>query len=72
MNEDLGHWLKTYFLDIFCGILFWGALFLCFVQGGYYYKQRMMGQLYLMIGVGVVLVGLAIFLLFSIHRKKHP
>lgn len=72
MNEDLRQWLKAYFLDIFVGMLFWGALFLCFLQGWYYYNQGMRARLFLMIGIGVLLVGLAIFHLFSIHRKKHP
>ena len=27
MNEDLKHWLKTYLLDILCGMVFWGIVF---------------------------------------------
>ena len=27
MDEDLQHWLKTYLLDILCGMVFWGIVF---------------------------------------------
>ena len=27
MDEDLKHWLKTYLLDILCGMVFWGFVF---------------------------------------------
>ena len=27
MNEDLKHWLKTYLLDILCGMVLWGIVF---------------------------------------------
>ena len=27
MNKDLKHWLKTYLLDIFCGMIFWSIIF---------------------------------------------
>jgi hypothetical protein len=28
MNRELKHWLKTYLLDILCGMVFWGNVFL--------------------------------------------
>ena len=32
MNKDLKHWLKTYLLDILCGMAFWGIVFaICFL-----------------------------------------
>ena len=27
MDEDLKHWLKTYLLDILCGMVFWSIIF---------------------------------------------
>ena len=27
MGEDLKHWIKMYFLDILCGMVFWGLVF---------------------------------------------
>ena len=27
MNEELKQWLKTYLLDILCGMAFWGIVF---------------------------------------------
>ena len=27
MNENLKHWLKTYLLDILCGMIFWSIIF---------------------------------------------
>ena len=27
MDKELKHWLKTYFLDILCGMIFWSIIF---------------------------------------------
>jgi hypothetical protein len=27
MDKELRHWLKTYLLDILCGMVFWGIVF---------------------------------------------
>lgn len=27
MNKDLKNWIKTYLLDIACGMVFWGIVF---------------------------------------------
>ena len=27
MDKELKHWLKTYLLDILCGMVFWGIVF---------------------------------------------
>lgn len=27
MDRELKHWLKTYLLDILCGMVFWGLVF---------------------------------------------
>ena len=27
MDKELKHWMKTYLLDILCGMGFWGAIF---------------------------------------------
>jgi hypothetical protein len=31
MDEDLKHWLKTYLLDILCGMVFWGLVFVLYL-----------------------------------------
>jgi len=34
MDKELKNWLKSYFKDIFCGMLFWGVVFFLFVGIG--------------------------------------
>lgn len=69
-NESLKHWIKTYLLDILCGMLFWGALFLCFLQGYYYYHNGLTGKMILMICVGVICVAIGIFVLARLFWRK--
>ena len=36
MDKELKHWIKTYLLDILCGMTFWGIVFgiIVIVGGG--------------------------------------
>ena len=31
MDKELKHWLKTYFLDILCGMFFWELVFILYL-----------------------------------------
>ena len=34
IDKELKHWLKTYLLDILCGMIFWGIVLGLFVLFG--------------------------------------
>ena len=71
-DESLKHWVKTYLLDILCGMVFWGALFLCFLQGCYYYANDMTGKMILMICIGVLCLAAGFFIMARhFWRKKY-
>lgn len=71
-DNDLKEWLKTYLLDILCGMVFWGALFLCYLQGCYYHANGMAGKKILMICVGVLCLAGGVFVMARLfwHKKK--
>ena len=69
-DNDLKEWLKTYLLDILCGMVFWGALFLCYLQGSYYHANGMTGKVALMICIGILWLAAGIFILARVFWRK--
>ena len=69
-EESLWHWFKTYMLDIFVGMLFWGAVVCCILLGVHYYTQGRMLGFYLTILLGVLVLGFSIYLLYHFFWSK--
>ena len=69
-EESLKHWVKTYLLDILCGMVFWGALFLCYLQGSYYHANGMAGKKILMICMGVLFLAAGVFVMARLFWRK--
>lgn len=69
-DNDLKEWLKTYLLDILCGMVFWGALFLCYLQGCYYHANGMAGKKILTICMGVLCLAAGVFVMARLFWRK--
>ena len=68
--EDLKEWILTYMKDFFFGFLFWGALLCCIFQSAYCYGKGSTGMMWLFIGLSVIVVLLAGFLIWRHWHKK--